>query len=85
MGRQINAFSVVIGIALIFWVGFWLTRLARFAREGEIHLVMSAAGDGLMGQVLRAERPILFWTIWSANIALMVGVLAAYIVLVMLD
>lgn len=82
--EHVDAFNVVVGLALILGVGFWLSRLARFAREGEIHLVMSAAGDGLMGQVLRAERPVLFWTIWLANIALMVGALAAYIVFVIL-
>lgn len=81
---HVDAFNVVVGIALTFGVGFWLAQLARFVRQGEIHLVMSAAGDGLMGQVLRAERPVLFWTILSAKIALMVGALAAYIVFVIL-
>jgi hypothetical protein len=59
------------GIAIV-----WLRRLARFAREGEIHLVMNASGDGIVGQVLRSERPLLFWIVWSANLALIVSVIA---------
>ena len=80
---HVDTFKVVVGIVLIWGAVFWLIRLARFAKEGEIFLVMSAGGDGLVGQVLRSERPVLFWTVWTANLALIIGLdaFSAFVVL----
>jgi hypothetical protein len=79
---HVNAFGVAIGLMLLLGAGIGLRQLARFAREGEVHLVMNGAGDGLFGQVVRSERPLLFWLVWMANLVLIAGVTISLLVFV---
>ena len=81
---HVDLFNVVFGLLLTVGAVAWLRRLARLANEGEIYVVMSAPGDGLFGQVVRSEQPMLFWTVWAANVALIIGIVIAFIIVVVL-
>ncbi len=54
-----------------------LSRVFSSINQGEIHVVMSASWQGMWGQVIRNDRPILFWIVVSAHAAwiIKIGVL----------
>jgi len=83
--RHVDTFNVVIGLSLIVGALAWAARLVRFAHIGEIHLVMNAAGGGLLGQVRRSEKSVLFWIVLSANAALIAGFVIFFFVFVVLS
>ena len=58
-------FSAIVAIRLI--------DTCRSAKQGEIYLLYSSGGDGLLGLAYRDEQPVRFWLTLLANILILVG------------
>jgi hypothetical protein len=70
---NLSVWTLLIAAVLIFVVGGHALRLVRYLREGELHVLTSAGGDGIVGHVARSDSPALFWLLWIGKAGLLVG------------
>ena len=53
--------KILVGLLFIAFAIVNAWRTLREVLEGESHLVVSAAGDGLFGHADKSEEPLAFW------------------------
>ena len=64
----------LVGIFFLIFAVINTRRINRWIREGEAYLVVSAAGDGLLGRANRQEQPRAFWFNIAANSLVVIAV-----------
>ncbi len=77
---NLSLWNLFLTVVLLFVVGAHLRRLVGNVRNGELHMLTSAGGDGLAGHVGRADQPLLFWLVLVAKATLLIGFLIFFFI-----
>jgi hypothetical protein len=70
---SLSVWTLLIATVLVAVAGGHTRRLARYLRAGELHVLTSAGGDGIVGHVARSGSPVLFWLLWIGKAGLLLG------------